>query len=87
MDVQPRLKVGLGIGASMKAFSVVWIEMVMDEGIYWAETAGKAKYRAYLQAKDAGYDLSITELIACRRPGFDDHPQAGDRGISLEYLS
>lgn len=42
------------------------------ESVYIGETVGKAKYNAYLSARDARYDISFTEFRARRAPEFDE---------------
>jgi len=53
-----------------KAFEVL---LPGDEegGIVAAETSGKARYVAFLAARDANYDFLITKLRVRRAPQFD----------------
>lgn len=54
----------------MKAFRV-HAEGFDRDGIYWAENASKARYRAMLGASDAGYDLAFRDLRVRRAPEYD----------------
>lgn len=40
-------------------------------GLYRTTSRGKAKYLCMLNAQDAGYEVSLTEVKARRRPEFD----------------
>lgn len=57
----------------MKAFDVTidnWSDG--NHSIYAAETAGKAKYQAYLAAYEAGITIPITRFRAVRAAQFDE---------------
>ncbi len=42
-----------------------------EAGIYLAESAGKARYRTYASAGDAGYDLDFADIRVRRSPEYD----------------
>ena len=57
----------------MKAFLITidnWSKG--NQSVYAAETAGKAKYQAYLAAYEAGITIPITRFRAVRARQFDE---------------
>lgn len=56
----------------MKAY-MTWIkgEEGRTSGIYAAESAGKARYMAYLVCREVGFEYGLTEFRARRAPQFD----------------
>jgi hypothetical protein len=52
----------------MKAFIT---ELYGIKGVVFSEKSGSARYRAYLSAKDAGYNPSLIEIKVKRAVEFD----------------
>ena len=67
-----------------KAFIVSHITIGCP-GVYKAETAGKARYMAYLAAKNAGFDIRLIDLNVVRSKQYDNY-QIGQSGVALEYI-
>ena len=45
----------------------------MDDAIYWAADAGKARYKCLLNNRDSGYKfINITDIIVHRSPEYDN---------------
>lgn len=42
-------------------------------GLYRTASASKARYLTYLSAKDAGFALSLTDVLVRRAPEYDRH--------------
>lgn len=58
--------------------------MIDGEGITWASSAGRARYCAYLSAKDVGWPLRLTDFRVRRAPEFDDlRPKADLRSAGV----
>ena len=55
----------------LKAFAVIWQDYPQLAPIFAAETADKAKYLAYLHARDVYRTTQITEFRARRAPEHD----------------
>lgn len=74
--------------SDVRAFSVACAGF--EPGIYFAQTASKAKIMALLQARDAGYkDLNFSDLRVKRAPEFDGATYGGKtpkRGVVADCL-
>lgn len=71
-----------------KAFIVTCLFDPPLKGIYWALTAGKARYKALLNARDAGYyQLEFKHLTVKRAKQYDPpYYNPFVNGTSLEYI-
>jgi hypothetical protein len=61
----------------------------IGDGIYFAETARKAKLASMLSGRDAGYQVQFSDLHVRRAPEFDARTYLGKRpqqGLSPEYF-
>ena len=75
---------------TLKAYRITPPDWMPPEGgITWGRTRSKARYHAYLQAQDVGYDVSLTELKLHRAPEYDDlsHLHETAKVFNEEYLS
>ena len=75
----------------LKAWKTACPAIGSDCGIVIEESASKAKYCSYLSAKDAGYDVSITDFKAVRAKEFDDATYCGKpipprKSFAMEFL-
>ncbi len=75
----------------MKAYKTKCPKISEGWGIVKSESASKARYRSYLSASDAGFDISITDIVALRASEFDDATYCGEpmpvnQPFGLEYL-
>lgn len=69
---------------AMKAWRVYCPSICPEPGIYGAESRSKAKYRAYLGARDADYRIRITEFKATRAPEYDEWARVWEKGGKSE---
>lgn len=63
--------------AAFKAYFATIHKMPDFAAIYWAETAGKARYQCYLQVRNSGFEIEFAD-IRIRRWSEDD-TLSGDR--------
>jgi len=57
----------------LKAYAITWNAFPSIQAIYAAETAGKAKYLAFLNIQDLQRTAKIIDLSAHRAPKYDDY--------------
>ena len=72
----------------MKAYQVL-LPGETEGGFVAAETAGNARYRAFLAAQDANYDFPITKFRVLRAPDFDKWAMVETRPrccFTLDYV-
>lgn len=57
----------------LRAFKVAWDGMAGTEAVYAETSAGRARYRAYLQLLDIRRDVNITQFRVKRAPVYDPY--------------
>ena len=55
----------------MKAYRIT-SHFITEDAVCFAENAGKARYHAFLSAKDAGFTVTFADLQVRRWPELDD---------------
>lgn len=79
--------------SNLKAFQATIPSLGGDGGIVLEASAGKARYSAYLNAKDVWPGVTLTEVRVKRAPEYDQsvmvggHPLKPGRCYGKEYLS
>ena len=59
------------VGMAEKRAFIAGTPDIDGEGVFLAESAGKARYRCFLAARDSGFISSLTEIRVRRAPEFD----------------
>ena len=62
----------------MRAFEVDAVPIGI-KSIVFHSSAGKARYSTFLAARDAGFNVSLIELLVRRRPDFDQSLVRGSK--------
>ena len=75
----------------MKAYKTRCTKISEGWGVVKSESASKARYQSYLSAKDAGFEISITDITVLRAKEFDNATYCGkpmpvNQAFGMEYL-
>lgn len=58
-----------------------------EDVVYWTESAGKARYKCFLDLKDAGFDVEFKDISIRRFPVADDSSKKDlGRGFTSSLL-